>query len=142
MGMNLELEQADRLFQSGVEQSKSLTVHVRVTNSDHDEKVSALSVFTWLVPLTGLRYWTQSLQAQKAPPMIMLVQSANHGLVHCKKSANVCVKTSILEDPEGALPLSEAKSQLSSTATVEPSADACMVLRGTGMPPSLPPNLD
>ena len=72
METNLELEQVDRLFQSSVEQS--LTAQVRATNSDHDEKVSAVNVFAWVGSLTGLRYWIQSLQEQKAPPVMTLVQ--------------------------------------------------------------------
>jgi hypothetical protein len=59
MGMNLELEQVDRLFQSSTEQP--LIAQVSLTNPGHDEKVRALSIFAWLVPLTGLRYWIQSL---------------------------------------------------------------------------------
>lgn len=50
METNLELEQADRLSQSSIEQP--LATQVRVTNSDRDEKVSALfdfaSVDSWL----------------------------------------------------------------------------------------------
>ena len=72
MGTNLELEQVERLFQSSVEQS--LTAQVRVTNSDGDEKVSALSVFASVSSLTGLRYWIQSLQEQKVPPVMTVVQ--------------------------------------------------------------------
>jgi hypothetical protein len=44
METNVELEQVDKTFQSSVEQS--LTAQVGVTNSDHDEKVSGLRVFT------------------------------------------------------------------------------------------------
>jgi hypothetical protein len=72
MGTNLELEQVERHLQSSIEQS--LTTLVRVTNSDHDEKVSTLVFLPWLVPLTGIRYWIQSLQAQKSPPAMTLVQ--------------------------------------------------------------------
>ena len=72
METNLELEQADRLFQSNVEHS--LTSQVRVTNSDCDGKVCVLGVSPRLVPLTGVRYWIQSLQVQKAPPVPTLVQ--------------------------------------------------------------------
>jgi hypothetical protein len=43
METNVEIEQVDKPFQSSVEQS--LTAQVGVTNSDHDEKVSALRVF-------------------------------------------------------------------------------------------------
>ena len=43
METNLELEQVERLSQSGVEQS--LTAQVRVMNPVHDEKVSVLGVF-------------------------------------------------------------------------------------------------
>ena len=43
METNLELEQADRLSQSSIEQP--LATQVRVTNSDRDEKVSALFDF-------------------------------------------------------------------------------------------------
>jgi hypothetical protein len=43
METNIEPGQVDRHFQSSVEQS--LTAQVRVTNSDRDEKVSALGVF-------------------------------------------------------------------------------------------------
>jgi hypothetical protein len=57
---------------------------------------------------------------------------------------NVCVKALIPEDPKGALPPSEAMSHLISMALgpVEPSTDACVALRSTGMLPSMPPNLD
>lgn len=48
METNLELEQVERLSQSGVEQS--LTAQVRVMNSVHDEKVSALGVLPRLIP--------------------------------------------------------------------------------------------
>ena len=72
METNLELEQVDGLSQSSVEQS--LTAQVRVTNSDYNEKVSALNVFASVDSLTGLRYWIQSLQEQKAPPVMTLVQ--------------------------------------------------------------------
>ena len=43
METNVELEQVDKPFQSSVE--RSLTANVGVTNSDPDEKVSALGVF-------------------------------------------------------------------------------------------------
>jgi hypothetical protein len=44
MEMNVKLEQVDKSFLSSVEQSP--TAQVRVTNSDHDEKVRGLRVFT------------------------------------------------------------------------------------------------
>jgi hypothetical protein len=44
MEMNVELEQVDKSFLSSVEQSP--TTQVGVTNSDHDEKVRGLRVFT------------------------------------------------------------------------------------------------
>jgi hypothetical protein len=44
METNVELEQVDKSFLSSVEQSP--TAQVGVTNSDHDEKVRGLRVFT------------------------------------------------------------------------------------------------
>ena len=74
MGTNLKLEQVDRLFQSSAEPSQ--TAQIRVMNSDRDEKVSVLSVFTSVGSLTRLRYWIQylQLQEQKAPPAMTVMQ--------------------------------------------------------------------